>query len=52
MPPPRSSPVAIGRVDSSPRHERAASLPLYYTDDYREGVDAFGEDREPEWRGS
>ena len=33
-------------------HERAASLPLYSTDDYREGLEAFREDREPQWRGT
>ena len=32
-------------------YEHRASLPLYYTDDYEEGVAAFTEDREPEWQG-
>ena len=32
-------------------YEHRASLPLYYTEDYREGVDAFTEGREPEWQG-
>lgn len=32
-------------------YEHRASLPLYYTEDYAEGVAAFNEDREPEWTG-
>lgn len=32
-------------------YEREASLPLYYTDDYEEGIAAFTADREPEWQG-
>lgn len=32
-------------------YEHRASLPLYHTEDYREGVEAFTEDRDPEWTG-
>lgn len=40
----------VGLADAL-AYEHRASLPLYYTDDYEEGVAAFQEDREPEWTG-
>ena len=38
-------------LDDALAYEHRASLPLYYTEDYQEGVAAFQEDREPAWQG-
>lgn len=38
-------------LDDALAYEHRASFPLYYTEDYQEGVAAFQEDREPTWQG-